>query len=133
MRQAVDRECLAVRSAVGIFDASTLGKIEVIGTHAAEFLERFYVNAWKKLGVGRCRYGVLLREDGFILDDGVIARLASDRFHVTTTTGGAARVLGLMEDYLQTEWPERSEEHTSELPSLMRISYAVFCLKKKKS
>src|SRR3546814_1990168 len=86
MRQAVDRECLAVRSAVGIFDASTLGKIEVIGTHAAEFLERFYVNAWKKLGVGRCRYGVLLREDGFILD--------------------------------------RSEEHTSELQSLMRISYA---------
>lgn len=106
MRQAVDRECLAVRSAVGIFDASTLGKIEVVGTDAAEFLERFYVNAWKKLGVGRCRYGVLLREDGFILDDGVIARLASDRFHVTTTTGGAARVLGLMEDYLQTEWPD---------------------------
>jgi sarcosine oxidase subunit alpha len=106
MRRAVDRECLAVRSAVGMFDASTLGKIEIVGSDAAEFLERFYVNAWKKLGIGRCRYGVLLREDGFILDDGVIGRLAPDRFHVTTTTGGAARVLAMMEDYLQTEWPE---------------------------
>ena len=65
-----------------------------------------YVNAWSNLGVGRCRYGILLRDDGFIFDDGVVARLAADRFHVTTTTGGAARVLALMEDYLQTEWPQ---------------------------
>ncbi|MGC2461310.1 MAG: glycine cleavage T C-terminal barrel domain-containing protein, partial [Steroidobacteraceae bacterium] len=61
---------------------------------------------WNSLPVGRCRYGVLLREDGFVLDDGVVARTAEDRFHVTTTTGGAPRVLALMEDYLQTEWPE---------------------------
>ncbi len=60
----------------------------------------------RKLGVGRCRYGILLREDGFVLDDGVVGRLAADRFHVTTTTGGAARVLAMMEDYLQTEWPD---------------------------
>jgi len=65
-----------------------------------------YTNAWTKLEPGRCRYGLLLGEDGFIRDDGVVGRLASDRFHVTTTTGGAARVLAMMEDYLQTEWPD---------------------------
>jgi sarcosine oxidase subunit alpha len=103
---AVARECLAVRNSVGIFDASTLGKIEVVGPDAAEFLNRMYTNPWKALEPGRCRYGLLLREDGFITDDGVSARMAPDRFHLTTTTGGAARVLGMMEDYLQTEWPE---------------------------
>jgi sarcosine oxidase subunit alpha len=103
---AVARECKAVRRGVGIFDASTLGKIEVVGSDAAEFMNRLYVNPWTKLGVGRCRYGLMLKEDGFILDDGVVARLADDRFHVTTTTGGAPRVLNHMEDYLQTEWPE---------------------------
>ena len=87
--QAVARECQAVRQAVGIFDASTLGKIEVVGPDAAEFLNRIYINAWSKLEPGRCRYGLMLREDGFVLDDGVVGRLAADRFHVTTTTGGA--------------------------------------------
>jgi sarcosine oxidase subunit alpha len=106
MHAAVARECLAVRGACGIFDASTLGKIEVVGRDAAEFLHRMYVNNWTNLAVGRARYGVLLREDGFIYDDGVIARLAADRFHVTTTTGGAPRVLAMMEDYRQTEWPD---------------------------
>lgn len=106
MNAAVARECLAVRSGVGIFDASTLGKIEVVGPDAAEFLNRMYTNPWKQLEPGRCRYGLLLREDGFITDDGVSARIAPDRFHLTTTTGGAARVLNMMEDYLQTEWPD---------------------------
>jgi sarcosine oxidase subunit alpha len=69
-------------------------------------MNRLYVNNWTTLGVGRSRYGVLLREDGFIYDDGVVARLAADRFHVTTTTGGAPRVLAMMEDYAQTEWPQ---------------------------
>lgn len=105
MHAAVNRECLAVRAGVGIFDASTLGKIEVVGPDAAEFLNRMYTNPWKALEPGRCRYGLLLGEDGFIRDDGVSARLAPDRFHLTTTTGGAARVLNMMEDYLQTEWP----------------------------
>jgi sarcosine oxidase subunit alpha len=91
---------------LGIFDASTLGKIEVVGPDAVTFMERMYTNPWAKLGVGRCRYGLLLGEDGFIRDDGVIGRLGTDRFHVTTTTGGAARVLNMMEDYLQTEWPD---------------------------
>jgi sarcosine oxidase subunit alpha len=102
---AVARECKAAREAVGLFDGSTLGKIEVVGPDAAEFMNRMYINAWTKLEPGRCRYGLMLKEDGYILDDGVVARLALDRFHVTTTTGGAARVLNHMEDYLQTEWP----------------------------
>jgi sarcosine oxidase subunit alpha len=106
MHAAVMRECRAVRSACGIFDASTLGKIEVIGPDAVEFMNRLYINNWSNLGVGRSRYGILLREDGFIYDDGVVARTGVDRFHVTTTTGGAPRVLALMEDYRQTEWPD---------------------------
>ncbi len=106
MHAAVARECRAVRGACGIFDASTLGKIEVAGPDAAEFMNRLYVNNWSNLGVGRSRYGILLREDGFVFDDGVVARTGADRFHVTTTTGGAPRVLALMEDYRQTEWPE---------------------------
>jgi sarcosine oxidase subunit alpha len=105
MHAAVDRECVTVRKAAGLFDASTLGKIEVVGPDAAKFMELLYTNPWEKLEVGRCRYGIMLREDGFIYDDGVVGRLAADRFHVTTTTGGAARVMNHMEDYLQTEFP----------------------------
>ncbi len=105
MHAAVNRECVTVRRTAGLFDASTLGKIEVVGPDAATFMELMYTNPWQKLGVGRCRYGLMLREDGFIYDDGVVGRLAEDRFHVTTTTGGAARVMNMMEDYLQTEFP----------------------------
>ena len=106
MHAAVARECRAVRAGVGMFDASTLGKIEVVGPDAATFLSRMYVNNFANLAPGRSRYGILLRDDGFVYDDGVIARLSDNRFHVTTTTGGAARVFALMEDYLQTEWPD---------------------------
>ena len=106
LHAAVAREVRATREVAGIFDASTLGKIEVVGPDAAEFLNRLYVNSWSKLGVGRCRYGLMLNEPGFVMDDGVVGRLALDRFHVTTTTGGAPRVLHHMEDYLQTEFPE---------------------------
>ncbi|CAM5470140.1 sarcosine oxidase subunit alpha [Aquamicrobium terrae] len=105
MHAAVNRECVTVRESAGLFDASTLGKIEVVGPDAAKFMELLYTNPWEKLEVGRCRYGIMLREDGFIYDDGVVGRLAADRFHVTTTTGGAPRVLNHMEDYLQTEFP----------------------------
>ncbi|MET3661859.1 sarcosine oxidase subunit alpha [Aquamicrobium ahrensii] len=105
MHAAVNRECVTVRKSAGLFDASTLGKIEVVGPDAAAFMELMYTNPWQKLEPGRCRYGVMLREDGFIYDDGVVGRLAADRFHVTTTTGGAARVMNHMEDYLQTEFP----------------------------
>ncbi|WP_186395750.1 sarcosine oxidase subunit alpha family protein [Stappia sp. TSB10GB4] len=106
MHAAVLRECRTVRESVGLFDASTLGKIEVAGPDAAEFLERIYTNPWKKLGIGRLRYGLMLNEAGFIMDDGVVGRIKEDRFHVTTTTGGAPRVLAHMEDYLQTEWAD---------------------------
>ena len=106
MHSAVARECRTVRTAVGIFDATTLGKIEVIGPDAGEFLDRIYTGNLARLPVGRCRYGVMLNEAGFVMDDGVVARLAPDRFHVTTTTGGAASVLNQMEDYRQTEFPE---------------------------
>lgn len=106
MDAAVNRECKATRDAAGIFDASTLGKIEVVGPDAVKFMNMMYTNPWDKLAVGRLRYGIMCREDGFIYDDGVVARLAEDRFHVTTTTGGAPRVLNMMEDYLQTEFPE---------------------------
>ncbi|MCO6386505.1 sarcosine oxidase subunit alpha [Aliihoeflea sp. 40Bstr573] len=105
MYQAVARESKTVRQSAGIFDASTLGKIEIVGPDAAAFMELLYTNPWAKLEPGRCRYGIMLREDGFIYDDGVVGRLADDRFHVTTTTGGAARVMNHMEDYLQTEFP----------------------------
>jgi len=106
MHAAVARECVAARSGCGIFDASTLGKIEVVGKDAVTFMNRLYVNAWNSLAVGRCRYGILLRDDGFVYDDGVVARISEDVFHVTTTTGGAPRVLAMMEDFLQTEWTE---------------------------
>jgi sarcosine oxidase subunit alpha len=105
MRAAVSRECKAVRTSVGVLDGSTLGKIEVVGPDAAEFLNRIYINDLTSLAPGKSRYGVMLKEDGYILDDGIVGRLAVDRFHVTTTTGGAARVLAHMEEYLQTEWP----------------------------
>jgi len=106
MHRAVARECGAVRNAVGIFDATTLGKVEVTGLDAATFLDRMYTGSFSRLSPGRCRYGLLLTEAGYVLDDGVIARLGPDRFHVTTTTGGAANVLHHMEDYRQTEFPE---------------------------
>ncbi len=105
MHEAVNRECKTVRESVGVFDASTLGKIEVVGPDAAKFLNLLYTNAWDTLKPGRCRYGIMTREDGFVYDDGVVGRMAEDRFHVTTTTGGAPRVLHHMEDYLQTEFP----------------------------
>ncbi|MFT4182561.1 MAG: sarcosine oxidase subunit alpha, partial [Rhizobium sp.] len=105
MHEAVDRECRTAREVAGVFDASTLGKIEVVGPDAAKFLNLLYTNAWDTLKPGRCRYGIMTREDGFVYDDGVVGRLAEDRFHVTTTTGGAPRVLHHMEDYLQTEFP----------------------------
>jgi sarcosine oxidase, subunit alpha len=106
MHAAVARECRQTRAAAGMFDASTLGKIEVVGPDAAAFMEKLYTNPWAKLEAGRCRYGLMLNEQGFVMDDGVVARMAPDRFHVTTTTGGAPRVLHHMEDYLQTEFPD---------------------------
>lgn len=106
MHAAVNREVLAVRNGVGIMDASTLGKIDIQGPDAAKLLNWLYTNPWLKLEVGKARYGLMLDENGMVFDDGVTVRLAEDRFLMTTTTGGAARVLTWMERWVQTEWPE---------------------------
>ena len=105
MRRAVARECVAARNAIGILDASTLGKIDIRGPDAAAFLNLVYTNGWKSLQVGRCRYGLMCTEDGMVFDDGVTVRLSEDRFLMHTTSGNAARVLAWMEEWLQTEWP----------------------------
>ena len=106
MQESVDRECLAARNGVAITDQSTLGKIDIQGPDAAEFLNRVYTNGWKSLGIGRCRYGLMLGEDGMVLDDGVTARLGEDHYLMHTTSGGAAMVMTWLERWLQTEWPE---------------------------
>jgi sarcosine oxidase subunit alpha len=106
MHDAVTRECLSVRNDVGAMDASTLGKIEVVGRDAPVFLDRMYTNRMSNLKVGSIRYGLMCGLDGMVFDDGVAMRLAEDRYLVTTTTGGAARVLDHFEEWLQTEWME---------------------------
>ncbi|MCY4027488.1 MAG: sarcosine oxidase subunit alpha, partial [Acidobacteria bacterium] len=106
MRQAVDRECLAARDGVAILDASTLGKIDIQGADAAVFLDRVYATGFRRLGVGRCRYGLMLHEDGMIFDDGVTARIAEHRYLVHTTTGNAEAVFEWLELWRQTEWPD---------------------------
>ncbi len=113
LHAAVARECLATRNSVGVMDASTLGKIDVQGPDAVTFLERIYTHNVGKLKIGRCAYGIMLGEDGMIMDDGVMARIGERRFYLTTTTGGAAHVLGWLELWLQTEWPELKVHLTS--------------------
>lgn len=105
MHDAVNRECLAVRRSVGVMDASTLGKIDIQGPDAVRLLDWVYTNAWSKLAVGRCRYGLMLDENGIVMDDGVTTHLGPQHYLMTTTTGGAARVLAWLERWLQTEWP----------------------------
>jgi sarcosine oxidase, subunit alpha len=102
-----------VRESVGILDATTLGKIDIQGPDAVKLLNMVYTNAWTKLEVGRCRYGVMCNEHGMVFDDGVTSRIGEHHFHMTTTTGGAARVLGWLEEWLQTEWPEMQVYCTS--------------------
>ena len=106
MDEAVYRECAAVRDSVGMFDGSTLGKIELRGKDVPEFLNRIYTNGYLKLKVGMGRYGVMCTPDGMIFDDGVTLRLAENRYFMHTTTSGAAEVLDWIEEWLQTEWPE---------------------------
>ena len=106
MDTAVLRECAATRTGVGILDGSTLGKIDVQGPDAGAFLDLIYTNMMSSLKVGSVRYGVMCGVDGMVIDDGTVLRLADDRFLVLTTTGGAARILDWMEEWLQTEWPQ---------------------------
>ncbi len=104
--EASKREAKNVRENVGICDVTTLGKIDIKGPDAAEFLNRVYTNAWLKLPVGKARYGVMLREDGMIMDDGTTTRISENHYHMTTTTAQAANVLSHLEYYLQIVWPE---------------------------
>jgi sarcosine oxidase subunit alpha len=106
MSDAINRETLAVREGVGIYDSSPLGKFELRGPDTAEFLNRLYTNGWSKLEFGRGRYGVMLGDDGGIFDDGVTFRLDEHHYLMTTTTGGAGAVHSHMERLLQCEWPD---------------------------
>ncbi|MDI4636990.1 MULTISPECIES: sarcosine oxidase subunit alpha [Halomonadaceae] len=106
MHEAVARECSAVREKVGILDASTLGKIDIQGPDAREFLGRVYTNKWAKLAPGRVRYGLMCKDDGMVFDDGTTSCLGENHFLMTTSTGGAATVLEWLEIWHQTEWPE---------------------------
>jgi sarcosine oxidase subunit alpha len=101
---AVNREIRMVRGGVGTLDASTLGKILVKGADAGRFLDMLYTNMMSTLPVGKCRYGLMCSENGFLIDDGVVARLTEDSWLCHTTTGGAERIHGHMEDWLQCEW-----------------------------
>jgi sarcosine oxidase subunit alpha len=113
MDAAVLRECASARGGVGILDGSTLGKIDVQGCDAAELLDRVYTNLMSSLKVGSIRYGVMCGVDGMVIDDGTVLRVAEDRFLVYTTTGGAAKILEWMEEWLQTEWPQLQVALTS--------------------
>ncbi|MFC4115736.1 2Fe-2S iron-sulfur cluster-binding protein [Nonomuraea zeae] len=113
MEAAVLRECRAARTAVAAMDASTLGKIDIRGADAGEFLDRIYTNMYSTLAVGACRYGLMCTADGMVFDDGTTTRLADDHFLMTTTTGNAAAVLDWLEEWRQTEWPGLDVSFTS--------------------
>lgn len=103
---AANREAQNVRINVGIVDVSTLGKIELQGRDTAELLGRMYINRWDNLQVGRCRYGVMLREDGLVMDDGTTSRLAPEHYLMTTTTLNAVKIMQQIEFLLQSDWPD---------------------------
>jgi methylglutamate dehydrogenase subunit C len=123
-RQSVDREVLATRKSVGICDVTTLGKIDVQGTDAAEFLNRIYANPFGKLAVGKVRYGLMLREDGIAMDDGTTARLAEDHFVTTTTTANAVGVYRHMEFCRQCLWPDLDVQIISTTEAWAQFSVA---------
>ncbi|MBJ2152445.1 sarcosine oxidase subunit alpha family protein [Paracoccus sp. IB05] len=123
-RQSVDREVLATRGSVGICDVTTLGKIDVQGPDAAEFLNRIYCNPFAKLGIGKVRYGLMLREDGIAMDDGTTARLAEDHFVTTTTTANAVGVYRHMEFARQCLWPDLDVQIISTTEAWAQFSVA---------
>tara|TARA_Y100000590_G_scaffold408884_1_gene500379 strand:+ start:13 stop:2619 length:2607 start_codon:yes stop_codon:yes gene_type:complete len=106
LQEAAKREASNVRNNVGLCDVTSLGKIDIKGSDSAEFLNRVYTNAWMKLPIGKARYGVMLREDGIVFDDGTTTRISENHFHMTTTTAQAVNVLSHLEFYLQVVWPE---------------------------
>ena len=122
--ETVSREVRSVRGEVGFCDVSTLGKIELHGADAGILLDRLYVNTFSTLPVGRARYGVMLREDGFVLDDGTVSRLADERFFMTTTTGNAGPVFQHMRFCHQVLWPELDVQFASTTDQWAQFSVA---------
>ena len=122
--ETVTREVKAARSSVGVCDVSTLGKIDIQGADAAEFLERVYINGWKNLAIGRARYGLMLREDGIVMDDGTTTRLGEDHFFMTTTTANAAKVMQHLEFCHQWLWPDLDVQMISATEQWAQFSLA---------
>ena len=122
MEDAVRRECRAARGAVAVIDVSTLGKIDVSGPDALWFLERLYVNSIASLPVGKARYSVMCRLDGSVFDDGIVMRTGDRRFFITASTSHAGAVVDWMEEWLQTEWPERRVYVTSLTEQLSTVA-----------
>lgn len=123
-RESVDREVLNVRQNAGLCDVSTLGKIEIFGSDAAEFLNRVYSNAFLKLPVGKARYGLMLREDGMVFDDGTTSRLSENHYVMTTTTAYAAEVMAHLEFAAQTFWPDLDVRFVSTSDQWAQMSLA---------
>ncbi|MGP0061470.1 MAG: sarcosine oxidase subunit alpha family protein [Beijerinckiaceae bacterium] len=123
-RETVDREVRSTRSAVGVCDVSTLGKIDIQGADAALFLDRIYCNTLSSLAIGRARYGLMLREDGFIMDDGTTARLGNDHFVMSTTTVNAAKVLQHLDYCHQVLWPSLDVQMVSVTEQWAQFSVA---------
>ena len=111
--ETVNREVTKTRNGVGICDVSTLGKIDVHGPDAGALLDRLYINTFSTLPIGKARYGVMLREDGFVMDDGTTTRFADDRFYITTTTLNAAKIMQHIDYARQVLWPELDVQATS--------------------
>ncbi len=122
--QSVTREVLAVRNGVGFCDVSTLGKVDVRGPDAGTFLDRVYINAFSALAVGKARYGLMLREDGIVMDDGTTSRLAEDHYFMTTTTAKAGPVMQHLEFCRQVLWPELDVQLTTATDQWAQFSIA---------
>ena len=123
-RQSVDREVLATRKSVGICDVTTLGKIDIQGTDAGAFLDRAYCNTFSSLAVGKCRYGLMLREDGMVFDDGTTARMGEHEYVMTTTTANAVTVFRHLEYCRQVLWPDMDVQLISTTEAWAQFSVA---------
>lgn len=123
-RESVDREVLATRASVGICDVTTLGKIDIQGSDAGAFLDKVYANTFSTLAVGRCRYGLMLREDGMVFDDGTTARMAEDEYVMTTTTANAVTVFRHLEYCRQCLWPDMDVQMISTTEAWAQYSVA---------
>lgn len=123
-RQSVDREVLATRKSVGICDVTTLGKIDIQGTDAGAFLDRVYANTFSTLAVGKCRYGLMLREDGIVFDDGTTARMGDNEYVMTTTTANAVTVFRHLEYCRQVLWPDMDVQLISTTEAWAQFSVA---------